>query len=1144
MRRRSSGSATDEDDDSSAIPDAPAPPAPVSRSPEHGNDLTTYTPRTSTDGVAKERRRNNETVARASLTKSRVWSEAHTAPAPEKDLQRKMLDKDIIPDDMAESYGRRRSRWRNPWSISTLTLAITVAAFVALFAIVQSFFTRQLDPKGCDMSRMWAAFVKYDDFDTEHTRFASKYSLYMYREGGIDEDTRVKGVPVLFIPGNAGSYKQVRSLAAEAAYHFHDHIQNEPDALADGKRALDFFSVDFNEDITAFHGQTLLDQAEYLNDAVAYILSLYHNPSRSIRSPDLPDPSSVIIVGHSMGGIVARTMLIMPNYQANSVNTIVTLSAPHARPPVSFDVDIVSTYKKINDYWRQAYSQRWANDNPLWHVTLISIAGGGLDTVVPSDYASISSLVPETHGFTVFTASIPHVWTGMDHLAITWCDQFRKSVIRALYDVVDVSRPMQTVPRAERMRSFKKFFLTGLEDIAEKTLPHKDPKTLLTLEDNSNSIISQGERLVLRSFGHQRKPKAYLLPVPPQGAPEGRKFTLLTDQKIDATGENGKLEVLFCSVFPLQAGQSAAIFSMDMDLSGDSSGSTRLACKNAASDVIHLPASTKNSQFPFDKAQPFSYLQYDLEDLADHQFVAVVDKAVEHTNGWVMAEFSARIESTIETSLGLRKLLSSGVHVKLPAKRPMVMDIKVPALHSSLLAYELKISSKGCGDRGELFAPLLRQYIQEVYESKFYVNAKKADINLHGVAPYMPPPFKRNRSLSELNGLSLQLWTDPTCEAPVKVDLEVDLFGSLGKLWMRYRTVFATLPLVAVSLVLRKQFKVYDETGVFMSFAESTNQCLRSSIPVLFLALTFCGMSLASASQSSSHHGSRWFPSRNGNATETPIDFTKNDLLLGSQDTFFWFLVPLFGLMCTGVCVAINYLTLIVLHLFGTIYSWARPALRCDEGRRSPTAFAVSSTKQRVITTGVLLLMVSTAIPYHFAYMVLCVVHIATTTRSLRIARETHSEANYNFFNYCQSILVLMIWILPINIPVLVVWVRNLAVHWLTPFSSHHNILSIMPFILLVETLSTGRMVPRVTNRFATRFRYFTNILLFGLAGYAAIYGVTYAYLLHHIANILCAWLVVIHLSSTSLITVSRNLGHRFDSRRGDAPTGHVKKRP
>lgn len=125
--------------------------------------------------------------------------------------------------------------------------------------------------------------------------------------------------------------------------------------------------------------------------------------------------------------------------------------------------------------------------------------------------------------------------------------------------------------------------------------------------------------------------------------------------------------------------------------------------------------------------------------------------------------------------------------------------------------------------------------------------------------------------------------------------------------------------------------------------------------------------------------------------------------------------------------------------------------------------------------------MVSTFIPYHFAYMVLCIVQIATCIRALRIARETvsrstlvplqhtnadqRSEANYNFYNYAHSMLILMIWILPINVPVLVVWIRNLAVHWLTPFSSHHNILSIMPFILLVETLSTGRMIPRVPNR-------------------------------------------------------------------------------
>ena len=336
-----------------------------------------------------------------------------------------------------------------------------------------------------------------------------------------------------------------------------------------------------------------------------------------------------------------------------------------------------------------------------------------------------------------------------------------------------------------------------------------EPKTLLTLEDNSNAIISQGERLTLRSLGQSRKPKAYLLPVPPQGAPEGRKFTLLSNQKLDSPGENGKLEVLFCSVFPLQVGQSATLFSMNMDLSGDSTGSTRLACKNAASDVITLPESTRESTYPFNTKEPFSYLQYDLEELTEHQFVAVVDKAAEHSSAWVVAEFSAGSESVVRANLGLRRLLATGLYLKLPARRPMVVDIKIPALHSSLLAYKLKIGKRSCDDK-ELFAPLLRQYITEVYESKFFVNVKEANINLHGVSPYMPPSFMAKTSS---NGLSLQMWSDPTCDSAMEISLKVDLIGSMGKLWMRYRTVFAAFPLLVVALVLRKQFKVYDETG-------------------------------------------------------------------------------------------------------------------------------------------------------------------------------------------------------------------------------------------------------------------------------------------------------------------------------------------
>ena len=574
--------------------------------------------------------------------------------------------------------------------------------------------------------------------------------------------------------------------------------------------SLDFFSVDFNEDFSAFHGQTILDQAEYLNDAVAYILSLYHDPRRAQRDPGLPDPSSVILVGHSMGGVVARTMLTMPNYQPNSINTIVTMSAPHARPPVSVDAESVRTYKRINDYWRQAYAQKWASDNPLWHVTLISIAGGGLDTVVPSDFASLESLVPSTHGFTVFTSGVPNVWTGADHIQTTWCVQLMKPIVRSIFNTLDVHRPGQTKPRAERMRIFRRWYLTGMEDVVEKTLPQKESSVLLTLDDNSNSVMSLGENLVLRDFGRAGKPKAHLLPVPVPSPQESKSFILLSDQRLEEPRTTAQIEVLFCSVFPLQHGSSSTLFSMNMDLSGDMSGSTRLACKNAASDVVRLPASNRMSAHPYDKAQPLSYLQYSLEDLADYQFVAVVDKATEPSQGWAIAEFIEKADAITETDLGLRRLLFSGLRVKLPATRPFMSEIKIPALHSSLLAFTMSLDKQPGGDDAELFTPLLRQYLSEPHESKYFVNVKDVNISLHGVAPFMPPPL---RALAINSGVSLQFWSDPTCNSSLDVSMNVDVPGSMGKLVMRYRMVFAAFPLVIVALVLRRQFKMYDDSG-------------------------------------------------------------------------------------------------------------------------------------------------------------------------------------------------------------------------------------------------------------------------------------------------------------------------------------------
>ncbi|GME81452.1 unnamed protein product [Ambrosiozyma monospora] len=231
-------------------------------------------------------------------------------------------------------------------SQTTILLVLSVCGLSLLGLIAFSFMT---PTEGADLSTcrgvyMSPAYARVHGFDETHTRFASKYSLYLYKEQGkeaIPNDShalKLTGAPVLFIPGNAGSFKQVRSIASAAANWFHDN-GGYIEYLNPNANNLDFFSADFNEDFTAFHGRTMLDQAEYLNEAIAFILSLYSQNEIPV--------TSVILVGHSMGGMVSRVMLSLPNYVEGSVNTILTLAAPHAAAPATFDGDILSVQIQI-----------------------------------------------------------------------------------------------------------------------------------------------------------------------------------------------------------------------------------------------------------------------------------------------------------------------------------------------------------------------------------------------------------------------------------------------------------------------------------------------------------------------------------------------------------------------------------------------------------------------------------------------------------------------------------------------------------------------------------------------------------------------------------------------------------------------------
>lgn len=121
---------------------------------------------------------------------------------------------------------------------------------------------------------------------------------------------------------------------------------------------------------------------------------------------------------------------------------------------------------------------------------------------------------------------------------------------------------------------------------------------------------------------------------------------------------------------------------------------------------------------------------------------------------------------------------------------------------------------------------------------------------------------------------------------------------------------------------------------------------------------------------------------------------------------------------------------------------------------------------------GILLLLVLFYAPYQFAFLVIFLVHLFSTVRSLLLAQDVSSPTTpastkrlWDRYHYSFSILMVMLGLLPINALLLVVWVRNLAVGWLAPFSTDHNVLNIIGFLLNVEALHSGKMLHRTSRR-------------------------------------------------------------------------------
>ncbi|XP_010210573.1 PREDICTED: GPI inositol-deacylase [Tinamus guttatus] len=273
------------------------------------------------------------------------------------------------------------------------------------------------------------------------------YELYLYGEGNYAEANKnliLTGIPVLFLPGNAGSYKQVRSLGSIALRKAED---------VDFKYHFNFFSVNFNEELVALYGGSLQRQTKFVHECIKVILKLYRDREFA--------PSSVAIIGHSMGGLVARALLTLKNFRPELINLLVTQATPHVAPVMPLDKYLTDFYTAVNSHWILK-----AQD--LRNLTTLSVAGGFRDYQVRSGLTFLPRLSQHDSALSVVSSAVPRAWASTDHLSIVWCKELILATVRAFFDLIDENTRQITENPKKRMSVLNHHFVRHPAKIFEE----------------------------------------------------------------------------------------------------------------------------------------------------------------------------------------------------------------------------------------------------------------------------------------------------------------------------------------------------------------------------------------------------------------------------------------------------------------------------------------------------------------------------------------------------------------------------------------------------------------------------------------------------------------------------------------------------
>lgn len=139
--------------------------------------------------------------------------------------------------------------------------------------------------------------------------------------------------------------------------------------------------VELNDELTAIDGQSILDQVAYIRTIIQYIISLNPRPKQH-----------VILVGHSMGGVVARIVA----EQTSSVKFVYALGSPLVVPVLPLDSLLVSLYR--------------CSSSPS-SFKVFALSAGPRDFQIPNDLTLFPQHSSSDQYFSSVCPSLPFVWS-------------------------------------------------------------------------------------------------------------------------------------------------------------------------------------------------------------------------------------------------------------------------------------------------------------------------------------------------------------------------------------------------------------------------------------------------------------------------------------------------------------------------------------------------------------------------------------------------------------------------------------------------------------------------------------------------------------------------------------------------------------